>query len=432
MNHHKTAQGLASLGRNGDSMLVHMTPGEVAGLHKLAKAAGGSLTTNPHTGLTEAGFLSSMLPMIAGIGLDIASGGLATPLTMGLGAAAIGGADALATGSLKKGLIAGIGAYGGESLGQGLMAAGGVGAGAATAGPEMSASSVFGGPTADAASAAGPEMSASSVFGGPTADAASAAGSTASMTPPAVTPPAATPSMLSTAEKGLSSTGQGIKNLATAQPGAWSAFGQNVGIKGGLAAALPVAQSISAYQQEQNRNMPTATGSPAEYYNTTYDPKTQTYSPGKWSTAYAGPGYTPTAGSGQVPGSSNASGPLGSYGDPYNSIAPGSAAGGPIHGMAQGGIASLGHYSDGGRMLKGPGDGMSDDIPAVIHGDTPQPAALADSEFVIPADVVSHLGNGSSDAGAKVLYKMMDRVRKARTGTTKQGKQITPDKFMPT
>ena len=95
---------------------------------------------------------------------------------------------------------------------------------------------------------------------------------------------------------------------------------------------------------------------------------------------------------------------------------------------AHGGLANLGGYSDGGRMLKGPGDGMSDDIPATIANK--QPARLANEEFVIPADVVSHLGNGSSEAGAKVLYKMMDRIRKARTGTKKQGKQINPDKYL--
>jgi hypothetical protein len=103
--------------------------------------------------------------------------------------------------------------------------------------------------------------------------------------------------------------------------------------------------------------------------------------------------------------------------------------GGQSLNLATGGIASLGSYSDGGRMLKGPGDGMSDDIPATIAGK--QPARLANDEFVVPADVVSHLGNGSSDAGAKQLYKMMDRVRSARTGTKKQGKQINPDKYMP-
>jgi hypothetical protein len=94
--------------------------------------------------------------------------------------------------------------------------------------------------------------------------------------------------------------------------------------------------------------------------------------------------------------------------------------------LAKGG--HLGGYSDGGRMLKGPGDGMSDNIPATIAGK--QPARLADGEFVIPADVVSHLGNGSTDAGAKQLYAMMNRVRKARTGNPKQGKQIKPAKHM--
>jgi hypothetical protein len=101
--------------------------------------------------------------------------------------------------------------------------------------------------------------------------------------------------------------------------------------------------------------------------------------------------------------------------------------------MADGGIAgySLGGYAAGGnpRLLKGPGDGMSDNIPATIGGK--QPARLADGEFVVPADVVSHLGNGSTDAGAKHLYNMMDKVRKARTGNKKQGKQIKPAKFMP-
>jgi hypothetical protein len=96
---------------------------------------------------------------------------------------------------------------------------------------------------------------------------------------------------------------------------------------------------------------------------------------------------------------------------------------------ASGGTASLGGYSDGGRMLKGPGDGMSDSIPANIGGK--QPARLADGEFVVPADVVSHLGNGSTDAGAKKLYAMMDKIRKARTGKKKQAPAVKADKFMP-
>lgn len=89
--------------------------------------------------------------------------------------------------------------------------------------------------------------------------------------------------------------------------------------------------------------------------------------------------------------------------------------------MAQGGIA------DAGRYLKGSTDGMADEIPSSIDGE--QPAALSHGEFVIPADVVSHLGNGNSEAGAEKLYEMMARIRKARTGTTEQGKEIDADEF---
>ena len=90
--------------------------------------------------------------------------------------------------------------------------------------------------------------------------------------------------------------------------------------------------------------------------------------------------------------------------------------------FAEGGMAR-------GRYLQGGTDGMADEIPAQIGDD--QPAALSHGEFVIPADVVSHLGNGNSDAGAKKLYSMMDKIRMARTGNKKQGKRINPDKFMP-
>lgn len=98
---------------------------------------------------------------------------------------------------------------------------------------------------------------------------------------------------------------------------------------------------------------------------------------------------------------------------------------------AGGGIMDLGGYASGGnpRLLKGPGDGMSDNIPATIGNK--QPARLADGEFVIPADVVSHLGNGSTEAGAKRLHEMMNQVRSARTGNSKQGKQINASKYMP-
>ena len=125
--------------------------------------------------------------------------------------------------------------------------------------------------------------------------------------------------------------------------------------------------------------------------------------------------------------------PMNTSGSMYNPLIYGyntrrAAQGGMMYGNG-GGISTLGSYSDGGHLLKGPGDGMSDNIPAKIGQH--QPAALADGEFVVPADVVSHLGNGSTDAGAKQLYKMMDQIRQARTGRKSQGKKINPNKFLP-
>jgi len=100
--------------------------------------------------------------------------------------------------------------------------------------------------------------------------------------------------------------------------------------------------------------------------------------------------------------------------------------------MAGGGISDLGDYSDGGRLLRGPGDGVSDSIPAVI-GDK-RPARLADGEFVVPARIVSELGNGSTDAGARKLYAMMDRIQSARGKTTGKGKvakNTRSEKYLP-
>jgi hypothetical protein len=117
-----------------------------------------------------------------------------------------------------------------------------------------------------------------------------------------------------------------------------------------------------------------------------------------------------------VQGGMTAPNPFGAQGEDYN------------FGFAGGGMPE---YQAGGKLLNGPGDGMSDDIPAVIRGKGVQRAALADGEFVIPADVVSHLGNGSTKAGAKKLYQMMDRIRQARTGNSKQAPAVKANKYLP-
>jgi hypothetical protein len=105
---------------------------------------------------------------------------------------------------------------------------------------------------------------------------------------------------------------------------------------------------------------------------------------------------------------------------------------GGLSALAQGGMSNLGGYSDGGRLLRGPGDGVSDSIPATIG--KKQPARLADGEFVVPARIVSELGNGSTEAGARKLYAMMERVQRARgktTGKNKVAANSRSDKYLP-
>ena len=104
------------------------------------------------------------------------------------------------------------------------------------------------------------------------------------------------------------------------------------------------------------------------------------------------------------------------------------AAGGGMM-YSSGGISNLGGYSDGGQLLRGPGDGVSDDIPATIGRN--QPARLADGEFVVPARIVSELGNGSTDAGARKLYAMMDRIKKSRAKAKNIAANTKADKHLP-
>jgi hypothetical protein len=116
---------------------------------------------------------------------------------------------------------------------------------------------------------------------------------------------------------------------------------------------------------------------------------------------------------------------------PIQTAALTTAAAGGIMRAALGGLSTLGNYSDGGRLLRGPGDGVSDSIPATIG--QKQPARLADGEFVIPARIVSEIGNGSTEAGARKLYAMMDRVQNVRKKSFKNVAANTKaDKYLPT
>ena len=390
---------VASKGRGEDTTLVHMTPGEVQSLQAIAKAHGGSLTVNPATGLYEAGFLKNMLPMIAGIGLNALFPGSAALIGLG-----VGGFETARTGDIGKGLLAGLGAYGGAGLGSAM----GIGAAAAPTATGITASAA---PAAVGSTAAPTAL-------GSTANMAGA--SNALATGSSIAAPTA-----STFGSIAPSTGASTLGSITAPTGASAASSMAPSqlAKYGFAAAAPVLNdaltppAINPIAPEK---------SSGKYLSSDF----RAYVPNQPDPYYRpqGLGYTGYAAGGTIdPMQRMPNGGLAAIQGMRDGYGATQTMDGNIPQMADGG--SIGGYSDGGRMLKGPGDGMSDSIPATIGNK--QPARLADGEFVVPADVVSHLGNGSTDAGAKRLYGMMDKVRKARTGTKKQGKEIKPEKYMP-
>jgi len=594
------AQHLSNHGRGRDSTLVHMSPREVSSLNALAQAHGGHLTTNPHTGLPEAGFLESILPMVAGFALDAAVPGLGEMTGLGSMAvpAIVGGGTALLTGSLGKGLMAGLGAYGGANLGQGLIASG-TDAAVASA-PEVAAAQQnaaaqmekFYNPTTQLLDKGGLEAIQK-------ASADTAAAQAAART-------AAAPDFMSKIQamgKGIGSLGQEgglsglyqnlggspmslLKTVGSAaapaisgamnpkqqnQPSATDAnVGQRYGFSmnptsgqpqqaqpgqnppgtpqtttpfptpdingreqryfapsytkltpeqaksmygyadGGVAtdpdrptetpallafkqmqaqrAAQPQAPQIDANAQF-NQYAQQTVGAPNQMQAPTAPPPTST------NLANSGYSYNPIkqqysqiAGTAPTESTDGASNPFSTdhrpvigytstgekiYGEqsshPFSSgrgyvYAEGGdiseqhmARGGSLHGAlrpppaffqngkysfhpakmyAEGGASqdeyNLGGYSDGGRLLRGPGDGVSDSIPATIGHK--QPARLADGEFVVPARIVSELGNGSTEAGARKLYAMMDRVQSARSKTVGKGKvakNSRAEKYLP-
>jgi len=579
MSLHAAAQHLAAKGRGEDKVLIHMTPGEVHGLQAIAKAHGGSLTINPDTGLPEAGFLSKILPMVAGAAL--AATGVGAPMA----ALMVGGGTGLMTGDLKKGLMAGLGAYGGAGLAGGLAAAG---TAAGTAAPVVTGAEV--------------------------GNAAAAMANPAAATAATTNAPILGSQTLGDAYAGLGKIAenptQGLSNL-------WQGMGDTTKQRLMTTAAL-----ASPLLEQEPKEFPTPQGSGPNPYSYTYQPNITTPFPtpdvpgydslnqnfGREQRYYSGQ-YVPTAAEGGTvsykdggesgvepfvnvgkhkindteiqnlmaglgtdeaslginlskmkqgeketlvhgllasyrkdgagvsaslnrpddapqglySANLNASYPFGSgrfnlgvdalrtpegmsdvtgYSAGYSSkLGPGYlnagvyqpksapqerryqasyqipfADGGPIGAMnanypqaglsqsqyanawqtpvpremlasgtdtgvnpmngqmsfAQGGISDLGGYSDGGRLLRGPGDGVSDSIPAMIGNK--QPARLADGEFVIPARIVSELGNGSTESGARKLYAMMDRVQKARgktVGKSKIAANSRADKYLP-
>ena len=599
MSLHQAAQHLSAHGRGPDTTLVHMSKGEVKSLNDIAMAHGGHLTINPHTGLPEAGFLSSLLPMIAGAGLTAVSGGAINPMTASL---LVGGVTGVMTGSLSKGLMAGLGAYGGAGLGSSLATSGmqaeAAAAEAAKTGPfaaNATPAAVPAAPPPINYSAIGAPDVTSSVIAQPgnVADVLTKAPAAAPLGAPMTA--AGTPVANLSASQNLGYMGKGLSTLGTGE--GWSQLASNAGggmdlAKYGLAAAAPTISEAMAskpvqkpaedkdmgqrYEYNPGAVTPTPKADPygreQRYYNPSYTPISNERAKsiygyaegGKVATATPLPGEQPSyeydpmkqlfakiesmpsddqnkqaaetqrMGGGQTPmtdaqfnaqqaqGQKNAEG-LGNFGESigqgikgllsqppmlvqiaqalangiYGGMSTSSGGVSPSSGSPMGGVSStgthgqaaaanaaanaaaasggrggsgnvgtgggstasgvgtgigglggmggglkagglsdahynLGGYSDGGRLLRGPGDGVSDSIPAVIG--KKQPARLADGEFVVPARIVSELGNGSTEAGARKLYAMMDRIQKARGSTVGKGKvakNSRAEKYLP-
>jgi hypothetical protein len=610
MSLHALANHMQSKGRNDDTMLVHMTPKEVGGLQALAMAHGGSLTINPETGLPEAGFLKSLLPMIAGFALNAFLPGVGTAIGSALGGLSgaagtgilVGGATGLATGSLEKGLKAGLGAYGGAGLGTGVTQTGAQLGSVPQATAGNPAITQISAPVQEGASSAlMKQIEASRSMIPPNSAVAQSMGLPGSLAqaPTAITP--STTDLLGTGLKNSFGNGmEGLKSLYGNIPGGTLPALGAYALMGGMGDdknnippvtnqgmirpyTLDRQQNPDAYNTQIGSNpqrMPVdargnlmdtsersfftdkyTAGKPykapgPEYaadgglmglavggmpeqqaafqavgMNGNY-PMAQIQSPmysdpsvqrpmarevvnpsgdagvdqftgearmaGGGMTAFGGGGvanpqasaptvdydynpknmeYTQTTTTpppasiggkdsplrramGQSSGANGFVNPglfqglipalmqqqrqptvetkiIGGMTDPYMPPQQQTQIGEttPSSDIAQyavGGIADLGGYSDGGRLLRGPGDGVSDSIPASIGNR--QPARLADGEFVVPARIVSEIGNGSTEAGARKLYAMMDRVQHARrktVGKNQVAKNTKAEKLLP-
>jgi hypothetical protein len=400
------ARGLAALGRGEDSMLVHMSPQEVAGLQALALQTGTSLTINPNTGLPEAlnlkKFLKAVVPIALGAFLGPGAFGIqGLGMSAGYAGLTVGGLTALATGSLEKGLSAGLSAYGGAGLAEGAAAA---------------------------STAAEQEVARQATLGTGTGTVGSGAGG------------------VSAGTVGADFVGPGITGAGP------TASGFSFGPEGEFlitgAEGAPLAQNATLAQQMA------ATPTP-DYITQAMAPKTAALTPMEAFTDKFGMGTAGSlyAGSVALPETieetekfQRQQAALRAEEDEkkrlYQELFASTLGQVPVRTARQGGLMSLAKggmtYMEAGgttgltgvpRDVKGTGDGMSDSVPATIEG--VQEARLADGEFVIPADVVADIGNGSSGAGSKKLYDMMDRIRKARHGTTEQPPEINAEALMP-
>lgn len=510
-------------GRGNDSMLVHMTPREVGALQTMAQNHGGTLTQNPVTGLPEAGFLEDILPAVAGAGLSLIPG--VGPMAA---AAITGGATALLSGSLERGLAAGLGAFGGAGLGSGLANAGaqsasaaqlaGAGANAAAAGTATSVPQLAGVSAPGIDLATQPALQGAIANPTMTAPVPQVADTMAGLNTPMSSVNASFPlperSLGQKVMGNLQDAGRGLQQLFTSPGETLEAMGGigNVGLNAMMALAPSMYQEYEEEEEELdpnrgyirpytfNRERVEGGGMGQRYFDqsfTEHDPVrpedfrgfaegglaqimrggqslpfallasaapkpeqimefTRTAvdpddtSGRRWNQTFKLRNMTQADRDAGLVSFKYRSGeddkkkkinPLlqlmmgrghdgagyanpGAMGFLMASHPQGRVVFAPQYGGFQG-------YAQGGqpRVVDGPGDGMSDDVPAVVDG--VQPAALSVDEFVVPADVVSQLGNGSSRAGAKELHAMMDRIRKKAHGKSKQQRKVNPSSVLP-
>jgi hypothetical protein len=406
-----TAQDLASRGRGGDTMLVHMAPHEVTGLNALARMQGTELTINPETGMPEAlklgklfKTLAPFIPFIPGVGQFLAPafgalgmGGFSPLLQKAITSGVVGGFTGPKGGfDLQRGLMQGITAYGLGSLQQNL------------GGP-----STPGGPPAPTGPAVSPELG--------------AVDASVTSQNPLLAPGVGDNASLSALERAE----LGIRPPIDYTPG-------------DITAASKAAEATRAGfpLSDVERGGVSDLGAPFEYQPVSPKNAATTASGMKTPTALltTGLGLSSTADYDKLTSAGIAvkrekeeedelyrrlfERSLGAV--PVRSGGLMKLAGGGMSYMEAGGTTGP---TGAPRDVVGTGDGMSDSVPADIEG--VQEARLADGEFVIPADVVADIGNGSSDAGSKKLYDMMDRVRMARHDTTKQPPEIKAERLMP-
>jgi hypothetical protein len=417
------ANGLARYGRNGDNNLVHVSDKELAGIEQLT---GRKFTTNPTTGLPEAFNFASLLPVAAGVAGTALAGPLGGAAAAGLTGAALGAAQGDSTErALTKGLIAGATTYAGGQL---LSGIGDVGAAEAAS----QATSAMGPAIPDAAAQAAAQSSAG-------------AGEVASLTPGLAAPAGGMPQIPSGFTPGMPqapsyeaalesikasqaagvaqpSFSETLSNAGTAitnRP--MDAAGQFISPKGAIFAGGTYATATDAFAPtkmpgetpydpskypERFPSQPRQWNAPSSDYRAGYDPEYRYFAKGGLADLRQGNQETTANLMNEAKAAL-----LGEHPKPQEAIERFRNA------MGDDAFMALKDRITGGR-IRGAGGGLDDLVPGTIEGR--QKVRLADGEFILPSDIVSAIGDGSTDAGARRLHEMMDGIRKQKTGSTKQ------------